>query len=96
MTKSKGKTDKIVSYNMSLREQAKELSKNSPDVRKLIPYKVDERTTIYFKPGTSLEKIQQRIDIYKKSLLNATGDLLFFDGSQRSESPTKPYISYKL
>jgi hypothetical protein len=93
MTKKKGKKTEegnvIQNYNLTIKEQAKELAKQSPDVRKLIPYRVDEKTVIYFKPGTPLEKIQQRIEIYKKSLLNATGDLLFFDGSQRSANTSK-------
>ena len=71
-------------YNLTMREQAQELAKQSPDTSKLIAYNVDDRTTIYFKPGTSVEKIKQRIELYKKSLLDAEGRIFYFDGEVKN------------
>lgn len=79
-----GVGNNIKTYNLTMREQAQELAKNSPDTSKLLAYNVDDRTTIYFKPGTSVEKIKQRIELYKKSLLDAEGRIFYFDGEVKN------------
>lgn len=70
----------ITDENERLKKKAKELSKQSPDITKLVGYKLDEKTTIYFKPGISQAKIKKKLELYKKSLTHASESFLITFG----------------
>lgn len=73
-------SNSIKEENERLKKVAKELSKKSPDITKLVGYKLDEKTTIYFKPGTSKAKIKKKLELYKKSLTHDSGSFIITFG----------------
>ena len=48
----------------------------SPDLSKMVGVIVDERTTIYFKIGTPVEKIKRKVELYKKALAKSTNNIV--------------------
>lgn len=66
----------ITNDKLSSKEKAKELAKKSPNLSDLIPYKIDDKTTIYFKPTVKSAVINKKLELYKKSLENVTGTIL--------------------
>jgi len=48
----------------------------SPNLNKMVGVIIDERTTVYFKPGTPIEKINRKVELYKKSLEKATSNIV--------------------
>jgi hypothetical protein len=48
----------------------------SPNINKMVGVVIDEKTTIYFKPGTPIEKINRKVELYKKSLEKSTSNIV--------------------
>lgn len=48
----------------------------SPNINKMVGVIIDERTTVYFKPGTPIEKINRKVELYKKSLEKSTANIV--------------------
>jgi len=48
----------------------------SPNINKMVGVVLDEKTTVYFKPGTPIEKINRKIELYKKALQKSTSNIV--------------------
>jgi hypothetical protein len=48
----------------------------SPNINKMVGVVIDDRTTVYFKPGTPIEKINRKVELYKKSLEKSTVNIV--------------------
>lgn len=57
-----------------LREKAIKLAEKSPNLQEMISVKVDSKTTIYFRKGTSEEKIKERLKAYANRKFDYSGE----------------------
>jgi hypothetical protein len=63
----KYKKEMALGFKANKESREKALEFPSPDTSKMIGVRLDKDTMIYFKPGTSQEKIEERMKLYKKS-----------------------------
>jgi hypothetical protein len=66
-------------------EEREKLLKLSPDTKKLIGYRVDEKTMLYFKKSVPLERVKEKIALYKKSLTRSSDQVIIFHNSDAKD-----------
>lgn len=68
-------TNNLQEDKYNAKKQAKLLALNSPDTSNMIEIILDSRTTVYYKVGTPIEKINSRVEAHKKKLCTPTVEL---------------------
>jgi len=54
----------------------------SPDTRKMIGHKADDKTMIYFNKKLPLEEVKRRLALYKKSLTRSSDQIVIFHNEE--------------
>jgi hypothetical protein len=58
--------DNFIGFKTNKESREKALQFKGPDTSNMIGVKFDNNTMIYFKPGTTKERIEERLKIHKK------------------------------
>lgn len=61
----------------------------SPNTKKMIGYRADDKTIIYFNKKLPLEEIKRRLALYKKSLAKSSDQIVIFQNEEINKEALK-------